>query len=787
MKHPNQWLRLATVIWKFNWRKNPNLKFITFFAAAILLFSALKHFDHPSSKKTSWHTTYWQLPHIDSARMPASGEECSPNTPKLDDLQRENKKLNHLKSHSIKGFWLHLNLAKLSFAEARFLSFFPAAPLLPVAQQLKTCVDIPCLFNQLSQDQSGEYGELAWNFYLKTGIALQWKDGENSFNKNELQLLWQLASQLPTSFLHQTKLRQLSKSPLREGVCFNTHNSVVELSAQCLTLESTAVETKKIIVAGMADALYSQLKMAEQPEFSWQNNTWKELTQDRKAFAQQVAQYIVQFEAAPELHSYFKETLFKRDWSLAGEMHRMFKKDQWLWRDIKNRHLNDCLDLHKSALFEKKSLRGIASLSEPHPIAVCLRETAQQDFLKNRRQWLSQENPRQCEWLSSLPSGAVPVDEYIHHWEKLLTRDIDQLEWRLRAEGPSWLAQHIKKEVVLAKMDPTWVYFQCHASQNPKGCYEQGLTSLVREQERGPASEKEEWLNDYPFESLEERVNEDVGIKRQWFLSHIEEDAEKAWSHCWRQGPNEMVLLKSSPQWISSGAEYVDGKFATCLENASARLVSQIIKDNSPESLFWLKELKSPLREWWKKKIQVEANKERSWLLQQSELIKSNLSQDLLSQMKGHQNFSVNAQCLNRLSYHYPTRMYFHERRQLNQNFGVQLCKEVLATVSMKKAVGSYKKMRWNNFGSELTTQLLTRWEDRTRRFCFGRIPAQEIRDLIETEKMKGCMREQFDLSWPEASTEVTQKFSLPEDSLDEFKDEVITIAEASLLDQLQR
>jgi hypothetical protein len=52
---------------------------------------------------------------------------------------------------------------------------------------------------------------------------------------------------------------------------------------------------------------------------------------------------------------------------------------------------------------------------------------------------------------------------------------------------------------------------------------------------------------------------------------------------------------------------------------------------------------------------------------------------------------------------------------------------------------------------------------------------------------MKGCMREQFDLSWPEASTEVTQKFSLPEDSLDEFKDEVITIAEASLLKQFQK
>jgi hypothetical protein len=215
--------------------------------------------------------------------------------------------------------------------------------------------------------------------------------------------------------------------------------------------------------------------------------------------------------------------------------------------------------------------------------------------------------------------------------------------------------------------------------------------------------------------------------------------------------------------------------------------MSHIIQDNSPESQFWKNELKSPLRDWWKKKIQAEANKERSWLLLQSEQIKSILSHDLINQMKGQQNFSANAQCLNRLSYHYPTRMYFHERRQLNQNFGVRLCKEVLATVSMKKAVSSYKKMRWNNFGNELTSQLLTRWEDRTRRFCFGRIPAQEIRDLIDTEKMKGCMREQFDLSWPEASTEVTQKFSLPEDSLDEFKDEVITIAEASLLKQFQK
>jgi hypothetical protein len=787
MKHPNQWPRQATILWKFNWRKNPNLKFVTFFAAVILLFSTLKHFEHSPTKKTSWHTTQWQLPHTDSDRTPASGDECLPHTPKLVELQKENIKLNHLKNHSIKGFWLHLNLAKLSFAEARFLSFFPASPFLPIADQLKVCLNIPCLFNQLSQDISGEYGELAWNFYLKSGIAIQWKDGENSFNKNELQLLWQLTSQLPSSFLHQSELRKMSKSPLREGICFNTSNSEVELSTQCLNNEASPVETKKIIVAGMSHALHSKLKPTEQEYFTWQNKTWKKTELERTFFAQQVAQYIVQFEATPDLQTYFRDTLFKRDWSLAGEMHRMFKKDQWVWRDIRNRHLNDCLDLHKSALFEKKSLRGIASLSVPHPIAVCLRETAAQAFLKNRRQWLSQENPRQCEWMSSLASGAVPVEEYVNHWEKLLARDIDQLEWRMRADGPKWLLQHIKKEAVLAKMDPTWVYFQCHDSPNPKGCYEQGLTGLVREQERGPASEKEEWLNDYPFESLEERVSEDVGIKRQWFLSHIEEEAEKAWSSCWRQGPNEMVLLKTSPQWISSGVEYVDGKFVSCLESASSKLMSHIIQDNSPESQFWKNELKSPLRDWWKKKIQAEANKERSWLLLQSEQIKSNLSHDLINQMKGQQNFSANAQCLNRLSYHYPTRMYFHERRQLNQNFGVRLCKEVLATVSMKKAVSSYKKMRWNNFGNELTSQLLTRWEDRTRRFCFGRIPAQEIRDLIDTEKMKGCMREQFDLSWPEASTEVTQKFSLPEDSLDEFKDEVITIAEASLLKQFQK
>lgn len=787
MKHPNEWMRWLTLTSKLNWRRNPNFKFLISFVAVIGIFSALKHFDQQSVKRTSWHGTKWQLAQTHSDRTPASGEECLPINPKVDELQKENEKLNHLKRHSIRGHWLHLNLAKLTFPEARFLSHFPEAHFISVSEQLKLCNNIPCLYNQLSQDLTGEYGELAWNFFLKSGIALQWKDPNNSFNKNELHLLWQLASQLPSLFKHQAKLQILSKSPLRQGVCFNTNNATVEISTDCLKDDLSNIEIKKIIVAGMAYALHSQLSPTEQASYSWHNNTWNKEQQDRVSFSEQVAQYIVQYEAAPGLQDYFKNNLFKRDWSLAGEMHRMFKKDQWLWRDIKNRHLNDCLDLHKSALIEKKSSRGIASLSEPHPLAACLRETAVEDFLKNRRQWLSQENPRHCDWTSVLPSGAIPIDEYISHWEKLVIQDIGQLEWRIRADGPSWLISHVKKEAVLAKMDPTWIYLQCHNSQNPKGCYEQGLNELVREQERGPASQKEEWLSDYPFESLEERVNEDVGVKRQWFISHLEQEVTKAWSMCWRRGPNEMVLLATSPQWISSGFEYVDGKFAACLEDASAKLMDEIIQDNSPESLFWRNELKIPLKDLWKKKISAEAQIERSWLLKQSEVIKSLLSQDLLKQMKEQQVFNANAQCLNRLSYHYPTRMYFHERRQLNQHFGARICKEVLETELLKKSVTSYRKKNWLSFGNELTTQLLTRWEERSRRFCVGRIPAQEVRDLLETEKMKGCLREQFDLSWPEASTEVTQKFSLPEDSLHDLKAEVMTIAEASLLSQLKK
>lgn len=787
MKHPNEWMRWLIISWKLNWRKNPQFKFVTFFALAITALASFKYFDAPSSKVTSWHTTNWKLPHTFFDRTPASGEECTANSPKLVDLQNENNKLNHIKKHAIKGFWLHLDLSKLTFAEARFLSFFPSTSLQPIAEQLKICHDIPCLYNQLSQDPTVEYGELAWNFYLKSGIALQWSTAQNSFNQKDLLNLWQLANQLPTSFLHQSKLQKMSKLPLREGLCFSSKDSMLEISSQCLKEDWSPIDHKKVIVAGMFHTLQSQFKLNEQLPYMWKNKTWNEAREDRLGLAQQVAQYIIQYEAKPELQSYFKNTLFKRDWSLAGEMHRMFKKDQWLWRDIKNRHLNDCVDLHKSVLVEKKNLRGIASLSEPHPIAVCLRNTAMEDFLKNRRQWLSQENPRHCEWTTALPSGVIPVDEYVSHWEKLLVRDIDQLEWRMRADGPSWLAEHIKKEKVLSKMDPTWVYFQCHNSPNPKGCYQQGLSGLVKEQERGPASDKEEWLNDYPFESLEERVNEDVGIKRQWFLSHMEEEANKAWSNCWRQGPNEMVILKSSPHWISAGVEYVDGKFVSCLENASAQLLSRILRDNSPESQFWQRELKAPMKDWWKKKIQVEAQRERSWLVQQSDQIKAALSYDLLTQMKDQQHFSAAAQCLNRLSYHYPTRMYFHERRQLNQSLGIRLCREVLEEDSLKKAVTSYKKLRWKNFGIELTAQVLSRWEDRTRRFCLGRVPAQEVKDFIETEKMKGCIREQFNLSWPEASTEVTQKFSLPENSLNEFQVEVMTLAESSLFKQLQK
>lgn len=741
--------------------KHHNFVPLAFFAVVASLGLMFQLEKHPPKRVTSWKGHNWQIPASQGLRAPASGETCQAVKPTAADLMRENKRLDHIKQHPIKGFKLHWDLSKMSFAQAKFFQSFPFTRHLAELETIKGCQGVPCLYNKFVQDPSGEYGLLAWNFYLKTGIAV------HGFDKRGLEQLWSLSTQLPPEFLHQSQLARMEVSELPEGQCYTIDGSTLRVASACVKAELGDKLVQRNLVSAMAypfvESWFTPKSFAE---YAWTGQSFSQTKVDNRSIAEAVGSYIVDHQTHEELTPVLAQNLFKRDWSLQGEMHRMFKKDQWVWRDIKSKHLKDCVDLHRSALVAPTQARGIAALADPHPLAQCLRSTAVSEFLKARRAWILNENPRNCEWAQPLDSGDVPVDAYISHWEKLVHKDIDQLEWRLRAEGPEWLADYQKKEATLSKFDPTWVYFECHKAPNAKGCYEQGLSSLVR----APAATQSEWLSEYPFEALEERVHEDVGLKRQWLLSQLTAGAEKSWNKCWSQGPNDLVKLSAPLHWVSPGATFVDGKFIACLEASSEKLIDQLLVRDTPETRYWRTELAAPLRQWWKERLDREARTEAQWLKQKSNEFKLSLKADLRRQISKGLGFSPKVECQKRLTYHYPTRLFFHTPQELNRTLGSELCQEVLKDQDLKELLTQYRQERWRVFSPALKSAML----ERTTKLCRGRTVAQ----VSELDPVKGCVREQFDLFWPEVVGTVAAQHALPAENLEEFRTAVLIVTE---------
>lgn len=797
MKHPETWFRWLTLSWRKAWRRSPQAVPVAVLFVAVLFIGLAQQIEG-SKFLTSWQNKKWSLPQAHADRAPAAFEGCAANQYRLDNLISENE---HLEKsfpprHTIQGHWLHLDLSKLNFPQARLLSKLSQENFRPYAVTLATCSDVPCLYDMVSGDADREYGALAWNWYLKTGLAVQWKNPEQAFTKAEMKNFWALAQHLTPDFFHQHVLSSVEKANLPDGQCFATENGRVRISQQCTTSDYPSLDFQGHVTSGMSEALLPhwlasfpewQNKLSHKSSGEWRDGKWHQSTLDVKNLAPQVAQFVLHGQATAELKSFLHEQLFKRDWSLQGDMHREFKRDQWVWRDIKNRHLKDCLDLHKSAMLNKPRNRSIASLSEPHPMAQCLRQTAAPDFLQNKRAWLSSGHARSCEWSKPLPQGQVAVEAYLSHWETLLNKDIDQLEWRMRADGPAWLRDYQAKEDSLAKLDPTWVYFECHNGADPKSCYQQGLTDLLSKQGRLPLSLKEELLDDYPFEALNERVNEDVGSKRQWFLSRMEEQASRAWRACWREGPNSMVKISEPLQWVSPGTEFVDGSFATCLESASVQLMETLAPGDAPEARYWRHELAAPLKQWWKKQIVKVAEEERGWLWQSLEQIKKALGDDLQKNMLQASTFDPQGSCLTRLTYHYPSVMFFHDRQQLNSHLGVSLCRDVLASAQMQKSLTEHKQRRWKVLGGALQSSLAPVWQSRVRQHCLGRVPAAQAKALLQTEAVLSCMKDQFELSWPMVSEKVSKSYNVPNESLEQFKNDIELVSQALLQKQLQK
>lgn len=787
MKHLSSWPRLLKVTCKRAWRSHPHCTPLAILLAVIAVMGVTSRFQ-TQALKTSWSNSSWLKTIYLSDRTPASDLTCGGMQTNLTEIQLENEQLvkRFPKSHSLRGKWLHLDLQKLSFPEALLLSRWPESSVQSQAAALSHCASIPCLYDQLSQDSEQTVGALSWNWFLKTGIAPLWNEANAYFSKAELQEMWQLSHTLSNDFFHQSELMALEKVELPEGRCFKAENKKIRLSSACaadkLRLELTTAMSELLLPEWIKRFPEIERMLVSQTSGYWDSQKFHQSNFDPRPLAPHVARFILEDSAPDRWKSFFKDQLFRRDWSLKSEMQRQFKKDQWVWRDLKNAHLKDCTDLHKSALVNKTSQRSIASLASPHPLAECVRQGAIQDFNKILK---ANVNNFDCRWHQPLSQGQVPSHEYLSLWQTLITKDVDQLEWRIRAGGVNWLHDNQAKEKVLAALDPTWIYLECHNADNPKGCYSQHFGSYLKSDDRSPASVKEELLEEYPYESLEAKVSQDVGMKREWHRHRMQQEAQRAWRQCWREGPNEMVKVKSL-QWVSGGVEFLDGRFANCLEASSEKFMNTIFPEG-PEGQFWRKDLSRELKKIWVSMIATEAENERNWLVQRLDTIKHSLAQDLKRLMAKGVDFDPKQSCLTRLTFHYPARLYFHDRTQLNGYLGKRLCKEVIESEEMSKALTQHRNERWKVLGGALQTSVKPVWEERVRRFCLGRVPASEISHLLTTDPVKGCIREQFELSWTEATETVGSQFSLNPEGLDEFKSDVEIITNALLVSDLKR
>lgn len=782
MKHPSYMIRFLKVSCRKVWRKYPEVRPVMAFVLALMFF-AVSSISDSEKKFTTWFKKDPTHPAVSAERFPAN-DECSDY--KYNELQLQNKIYqSQVDSHNITGQWMHLNYKDLSFPQVRFLQNLSEDSFASYKSVIRKCSNVSCVLSEVSEDN--EYGDLVWNWFLKTGIVIQWGERELQFTKPELKRLWTLSNKLTKEYFHQPEVTSLVKGDVQDGKCFSFSKSQLILSPNCedISLQVTVGLTHVHLGKWLAQhPSWKNILLKTSYTPHWKNTGWSEDHSSYEALTHEVASFIHFGQAREMTKSFIKETLFKKDWSIQGEMNQQFKIDQWVWRDIKNKHLKDCIDLHKYSVLEPRINRGIASLSTPHPLAQCVRQTANVEFLKLKRSWLLNSSEA-CSWQKPQLDGSVPASQYFSLWKSTVEKDIDQLEWKIRAQGPKWLKDYQDKEKTLSQVDPTWVYFDCHNGSNPKGCYKQGLSSLI--QSRAPSSVQEEILDEYPYEALQYRVRHDLGLKRQWLTSHLEQEASKEWRKCWSKGPQEMAKIKKPLRWVTSGTEFIDAKMAYCLDDASEKIILNIKSLSPSEKKFWQSEMNNPLKLFWKKTIAHHADTERRWIVSQLSSIKSKLSDDLKTKMNASVTFEPKEACMNRVSFHYPNPLYFHNRAQLSQFLGSQICKDVLNHPDMQKSLSQHRENRWNTLGIALKSSLVAEWDSRVRKYCLGRIPASQVSTLLETESMKGCIRDQFELAWPISANEVGLKFSLPGESLDEFKDDIKAISQAVVHDQLRQ
>lgn len=775
MKHPEYYQRWLKLHLRRVVSKCPTHLPYLFFAMALIVFS----WDNFSS-----HTVIlskWIKPSPPSIfsdhRIPAN-DQCSEFS--LHEVQAENTLLEKSQfTHHLVGKWEHLNYKDLPYLDVNFLTYFK--PELDESQknQILGCRRVECILENIYSTK--EQAVLVWNWYLKTGLVLDYK----SFTLEETKKIWLLTSKLPDHYFHQDEVKVISKTQARDANCFAYSNETIYLNELCedVPLNLTTALTQQYLPKWLKahPEWKNALTKPKSPPL-WMDKSWSHHQNEFNFLTKEIALYLNYGEARQITQSFIVEQLFKQSWDKESTVKKEFQKDLWVWREMRSVAIKDCMDLHRSVFSQKKSYRSIASLSEPHPLAQCVRESATQKFLKEKRAWLLQSSTA-CKW--RIPEADETLKNYYQKLQSIVTKDIDQLEWKIYTNGLNWLKDFQAREKAMLEIDPTDSFFKCQGVSSEKDCYDQNFSSKLRE--RLPASSSEEVLEDYSYTFLKEKLASDIALKRSWIKSHFKHQSQAAWKKCWAKGTQEMAKIYSPLEWVSTGLEYIDARFGSCLDVQSDNIIESFFSESSAESVYWKKDLKDSIRYIWKNRISEEANREKLWLNSYREEIKSRLSVDLKNLMTKSPIFEPKAACLRRLSFHYPTPLYFHSRFQLNQKMGHQLCQEVFKSEDMKKSISHHRENRWNVLGKALKTTLVTEWEVRVRKYCLGRVPATQVQSLLESESMKGCIRDQFELAWPISTNEVGLNFSLPGESLDEFKADIKAISQAVIQEKLRQ
>lgn len=744
MNRFKQWPRASRLWLNRWWRHHPESKIVVALCLTVAALGRLSQWDVPSSHLTRWHGK--ALPAVSERveRAPASTPSCLEQRYQVDALKQDSAELTARfpQSNPHSGRWQHFDLAKLSFPMASFLREIPASDFLALAPQIKACRDIPCLYNQALQDRTGESGQLVWNWYLRTGIIPRWRRDAPALSVSELRALWFVANRLPREFFHQDHTRFVEKVP-RLGSCAAHAGRSLLLSAHCAPSQ-------------MSDVAYVQ-PLTEALLVPFQNS---------QARAHQMASFIwspaALESAGPQVYSYLKESFFKRDWTVQGELDEEFTAAQWSWRDLKRRRLRDCLDLHQTALHKQLFGRSIASLAEVHPIVSCLRASAEGPFKRHLSRRMTQEHPRACEFHAPGDSGKSIADQFLERWDLLVNKDLDQLEWALRAQGLKWLHDFESVEEALAKTDPTWVYFQCQAASDRRGCYHQGLRNLIGRHAEVSPQIVDDVLDTYPYESLHGRLLPELGPQRLWFAARLADAATGEWVKCWQQGTYEIGRLHQKLRFVDYRPGQTDARFSLCLEAASQRLFDQVLALEPAEQSYWRKDLVPHMKRFWRERMAYAKHEESERLRRSFPHIAKELRRDLVSWMSKDPNFDPQGLCRIRLTYHYPSGLYFHGRDSLNHEFGALLCQEAIAAPEVQRVLGEHQRKRGLKLAGELRVSMGPRFARYVRAHCLGRTPASHLPSLLETPHFQACIHDQFDVAWKATQVEFAEKRRLP-------------------------